>query len=143
MAAEPGDVPGRDSMMSPPGFDSLMNQKLKIDCATNIFVAGCSGISRNALERELHSITGTAVRIHPMSSHDHRRAQLMTSQCVERVLALDKMCINQKEIRLIEWKLTRADNPAVLLREVVDPSRSAAELHSDHASMPSRTAVAA
>ena len=78
-----------------------------------------------------------------MSSHDHRRAQLVTPQCVERVFALDKMCINQKETRLIEMKPTRTDDPAVLHRGAVDPPRSAADLHSDHASMPCRTAVAA
>ena len=92
------------------------------DCQVNVFLAGCSGLSRNALEKAIARQTRERVRIHRMRNSDHRRAQLHTPQCIQKLLALELLVVGQQEVRVIEWDPIRSDM-AVLRGAAPKPGR--------------------
>ena len=73
------------------------------DTQLNVFLAGCNGLSRNRLEKEIKQILKTPVRIHPMRSKDHRRARLHTAERVQKLLDLELLEVRGHEVRAIEW----------------------------------------
>ena len=89
------------------GDDS--EEDVEDDLQLNVFLAGCTGLSRNSLEKAISLVSRTPVRIHRMRSSDHRRARLHTPQCVQKLLNLEILTVRQQEVRVIEWDPITAD----------------------------------